>query len=39
MKIVGMISTPDEAKELEFIAKALVIGNRARVLAIKTREG
>ena len=35
MMIVGQISTPEEAKEIEFIAKSLVIGNRARVLARK----
>ena len=35
MKIVGQISTPEEAKEIEFIAKSLVIGNRARLLAHK----
>jgi hypothetical protein len=31
--IVGQISTPQEAKEMEFVAKVLVVGNRARVLA------
>ena len=35
MMIVGQVSTPEEAKEIEFIAKSLVIGNRARVLAHK----
>ena len=38
MMIVGQISTPEEAKEIEFIAKSLVIGNRARVLALKLKE-
>ena len=38
MKIVGTISTPEEAKEIEFIAKAFVTANRAKFLAIKTRE-
>ena len=33
MKIVGQISSPEEAKEMEFIVKLLVVGNRARVLA------
>ena len=33
MMIVGQISTPDEATEIEFIAKAYVVGNRARKLA------
>ena len=35
MMIVGQISTLEEAKEIEFIAKSLVTGNRARVLAHK----
>ena len=35
MMIVGQVSTPEEAKEIEFIAKSLVIANRARVLAHK----
>ena len=33
MKIVGQISSPREAKEMEFVAKCLVVGNRARLLA------
>ena len=33
MKIVGQISSPEEAKEMEFIVKNLVVGNRARLLA------
>jgi hypothetical protein len=33
MKIVGQISTPEEAKIMELAAKAFVVGNRARVLA------
>ena len=39
MMIVGQISSPEEAKEMEFIVKMLVVGNRARVLAerIKTK--
>ena len=36
MMIVGQISTPEEAKEIEFITKSFVIGNRARSLALKT---
>ncbi len=35
MMIVGQISNPEEAKEIESIAKYIVIGNRARVLARK----
>jgi len=35
MKIVGQISTPEEAKEIEFIAKSLVVGNRIRLLVHK----
>ena len=38
MMIVGQISTPEEAKEIEFIAKTLVTGNRARFLALKIKE-
>jgi hypothetical protein len=37
--IVGTISSPEEAKEMEFIAKTLVVGNRARVLALKQKMG
>ena len=39
MMIVGQISSPQEAKEMEFVAKCLVVGNRARVLAAKLKEG
>jgi hypothetical protein len=35
MNIVGQISTPEEAKEIEFIAKSLVVGNRIRQLVHK----
>jgi hypothetical protein len=38
MKIVGQISSQEEAKEMEFIVKSLVVGNRARVLAEKIRK-
>jgi hypothetical protein len=38
MKIVGQISTPEEAKEMEFIVKSLVVGNRARVLAENSKK-
>ena len=37
MMIVGQISTQEEAKEIEFIAKTLVTGNRARYLALKIK--
>jgi len=37
MMIVGQISSPEEAKEVESIAKLLVVGNRARVLALKAK--
>ena len=33
MMIVGQISSPAEADEIEFIAKSYVVGNRARKLA------
>ena len=39
MMIVGQISTPEEAKEMEFVAKILVVGNRARTLALKAKKG
>lgn len=38
MLIVGQVSTPEEAKEIEFIAKSLVTGIRARELALKLKE-
>jgi hypothetical protein len=37
MMIVGQISSPEEAKEMEFIVKMLVVGNRARVIAERTK--
>ena len=39
MMIVGQISTPEEAKEMELVAKILVVGNRARTLALKAKKG
>ena len=33
MNIVGQISSPQEAKEIQQMAKAFLIGNRARLLA------
>ena len=33
MMIVGQVSTPEEAKEIEFITKLFIVGNRARILA------
>jgi hypothetical protein len=38
MMIVGQISSAQEAKELEHIAKCLVVGNRARMLAEKSKQ-
>ena len=38
MKIVGQISSEDEAKEIEFITKSFVIGNRAKVLASRIKK-
>jgi hypothetical protein len=38
MMIVGQVSTAEEAKEIEFITKLSIVGNRARLLAMKTRE-
>jgi hypothetical protein len=37
MMIVGQISSKQEAKEMEFVAKCLVVGNRAKVLAKKIK--
>ena len=37
MKIVGQISSADEAEEIEFITKSFVIGNRARDLASRLK--
>ena len=37
MKIVGQISSPEEAKEVESIVKNLVVGIRAKVLANKVK--
>ena len=39
MMIVGQVSSPTEAKEMEFVAKCLVVANRARVLASQIKEG
>jgi len=36
--IIGQVSTPEEAKEIEFIVKSLVIGNHSRALALKLKE-
>ena len=38
MKVVGQISTPEEKKEIEFIAKIFIVGNRARALGLKTHD-
>jgi len=37
MMIVGQISSKEEAKEVEDIAKCLVVGCRAKVLAEKVK--
>jgi len=37
MKIVGQVSSAQEAKEMELIAKCLVVGNRARILAAQIK--
>ena len=36
--IVGQVSSPQEAKEIEFITKSLVVGNRVRKLAHALKE-
>jgi hypothetical protein len=33
MMIVGQVSNPEEAAEVEFIAKSFVVANRAKLLA------
>jgi hypothetical protein len=38
MKIVGQVSGTEEAKEIESIVKAMVVGNRARILAEKIKK-
>ena len=37
MKIVGQVSSPEEAKQMEFAVKLAVVGNRARVLAAQLK--
>jgi hypothetical protein len=37
MMIVGQVSSPEEATEVEFIAKSLVIANRVKALAHNLR--
>ena len=37
MMIVGQISTPQEANDMELVAKCLVVGNRARILAARLK--
>ena len=39
MMIVGQVSSAEEAKQMELIAKLLVVGNRARILASKSKTG
>ena len=38
MLIVGQVSSPEEAKEVEFIAKSFIVANRIRALALQLRE-
>jgi hypothetical protein len=38
MKIVGQVSSAEEAKEIETITKSFVVGNRARALALMIKE-
>ncbi|MFH1101594.1 MAG: hypothetical protein V1726_06135 [Methanobacteriota archaeon] len=38
LMIVGQISTPEEAKEIEFITKSFVVANRTRILAQRIKE-
>jgi hypothetical protein len=38
MMIVGQISSPEEANEIEFITKNFVVGKRAKELARSLRQ-
>lgn len=38
MMIVGQVSNPEEAKEIESITKSFIVGTRARTLALKIKE-
>ena len=38
MMIVGQVSSPEEAAEVEFIVRSFVVANRARALALQQRE-
>jgi len=38
MIVVGQVSTPEEKKEIEFVVRICIVGNRARALALKTHE-
>ncbi len=38
LKIVGQVSSQDEAEEIESITKSFVVGNRARALASRIKE-
>jgi len=38
LKIVGQVSSQDEAEEIESITKSFVVGNRARDLASRLKE-
>jgi hypothetical protein len=35
MLIVGQVSTPEEAAEIEFIAKSFVVAHRVKMLAAR----
>ena len=39
MMIVGTITSPEETREMEFAAKCLVVGIRAKYLAEKVKKG
>jgi hypothetical protein len=38
MMIVGQVSSPEEATEVEFVAKSFVVAERARALASRLHE-
>jgi hypothetical protein len=37
MMIVGQVSSPEEATEIEFIVKSFVVGKHARALGLQIR--
>ncbi len=38
MQVAGQIATKEEAKEITYMAKLFVVGNRARILGKKSQK-